>query len=231
MQKLLLVSVAVGAMAVGSTISHAADGTFRPYVTVFGGGVLPGKLESTRRFDGRLWDIVSSEPGFIFGGTVGFQINDNLRAEVEISRAAYAAKEYTLKDSGFPVSAPTALGATTKSVRATYLLANAWYDIKTDSAFTPYLGGGAGIGWVGGNVDFLNGLNYGFGNEKTAGFAFQIGVGLKTDLTDNLVLDVGYRFKDILGASMSNLNLNPGEDFVNVNLASHNLEIGLTYKF
>jgi opacity protein-like surface antigen len=56
------------------------------------------------------------------------------------------------------------------------------------------------------------------------------GGGVKFDVSTNVAIDVGYRFKDIIGASAYN-SQSSGESYEHMNLASHNVQVGLTYKF
>jgi opacity protein-like surface antigen len=62
-------------------------------------------------------------------------------------------------------------------------MGNAYLDIANDSAFTPYVGVGAGYA-------FVKGANDGVALAGMAGVA--------VDLTQNIALDVGYRYRQTL---------------------------------
>lgn len=216
----LFTTVAVGALVLTANGSFAADPSFKPYVSLFGGGSLPSSLHAH--------EIGSNDynyglnTGYILGANVGFHVTDQLRAELELSRGFY-------KSNGLADTAD-GINDVVGGIRGTYLLANAWYDIPTNSAITPYFGGGAGLGWIGGDMRLCSNCSFGVGNEKSAGFAFQLGAGVRADLSQHVSLDIGYRFKDIVGASSYNTQTNTS-GYDHLNLASHNVQIGLTYNF
>ena len=217
----LLACVSLAAITMTSQLATAGD--FQPYVSVFAGASFPNNLQLDYAGTGRNFDL-GLNSGYLVGGAIGAHITDELRAEIELSRAFFQSngKGHNTSDGGRNFVAAG-------DVHATYLMANAWYDIQTETAFTPYVGGGAGVGWVGGNVIFGPGP-FGFGGSTSAGFAFQLGGGVKFDLSENVALDLGYRFKDIIGASANNTNaIIPGWDAVD--LSSHTVQLGLTLKF
>jgi opacity protein-like surface antigen len=69
------------------------------------------------------------------------------------------------------------------------VLGNVYYDWKNDSALTPYIGAGLGYGWT----DATGG-----GYVNTSGAAVGLTAGVSYEMTNNLALDMGYRFHDIL---------------------------------
>ena len=86
------------------------------------------------------------------------------------------------------------------------LTGNLYFDIPTDMMVTPYLGAGAGYGW--GSVD---------GGKDKDGMAYALMAGAAIGITDNLDLDVGYRFRDVMANGK-----NPME---------HQVMTGLRFKF
>ncbi len=81
------------------------------------------------------------------------------------------------------------------------LFLNAYWDIDTGTPFTPYVGVGAGIGfigtkWKGGYADNAkNYTNSGSSSRRTvSNFAWNVGVGVGYDITENWTVDLGYRF-------------------------------------
>ncbi|HUR44184.1 MAG TPA: outer membrane beta-barrel protein, partial [Aestuariivirga sp.] len=67
------------------------------------------------------------------------------------------------------------------------VLGNLYFDIPTNTAFTPYVGAGVGYGWA--SID----------NAKDKdGLAYGLMAGVGIDLTDNITLDAGYRFRDVM---------------------------------
>ncbi len=108
------------------------------------------------------------DTGFAFSGGVGYQYTDYLRGELAVDW------------SGKYKVAPGV------SLSTTAIMGNVYFDVKNDSMFTPYVGAGLGYGWVNGS-----------GTGNNSGLAFGANAGVSVDLTTNLAVDVGYRFRDI----------------------------------
>jgi opacity protein-like surface antigen len=220
MKNRYLASVALTAMSLyGAQVAQAQQA----YVSVFAGGSVPGTLTFDDSYGNTHYSL-GLKTGYLIGGAVGVTIADALRVEIELSHAAWKAADtfHSSAEAGFD-------GPADGSVNATYVMANGWFDLDTGSAFTPYIGGGAGAAWLNGDVSFFGAAN-GFGAAQQAAFAYQVGGGVKFDVNENLALDVGYRFKSILNGKNDNLNVN-NRDYINSDLNSHNIQVGLTYKF
>ncbi len=225
----LFASVAVGALVLTANAGLAKDPVaagagFRPYVSLFSGVSIPSKLYAHEIGGNSLDYNFDLNTGYILGLNAGVHVTDQLRAEIELSRASYQSAGV-----GFDTADGTFNGVH-GGIRATYLLANAWLDMPTHSVITPYLGGGVGIGWIGGDLHNCSNCSFGVGSEASAGFAFQVGLGVRADLSEHVSLDIGYRFKDIMGATSNNTQTNTS-GYDHLNLASHNVQIGLTYNF
>ncbi len=115
------------------------------------------------------WSGGDDDTTFVAGGGFGYQFNDNFRADM------------TADFSGDYSIAPGA------KLDTTILLGNVYFDLKNDSMFTPYVGGGLGYGWAQGS-----------GYKDDSGFAAGLAAGVSVDMTTNLALDVGYRFRTIM---------------------------------
>ena len=115
------------------------------------------------------WSGGNDDNNVTVGGGAGYRINENMRTDLRVD---YAGGYDT--GSGEDMSVTTVLG-------------NLYFDIPTSTAFTPYLGAGAGYGWapVSGGAD-----------KNGVAFALMAGVGI--DLTNNVALDVGYRFREVM---------------------------------
>jgi len=62
---------------------------------------------------------------------------------------------------------------------------------------SPYVGGGLGVGFVNVDVDSIEGVGLDASGDET-GFAYQLGGGLMWSLTDNVALDLGYRWRGVM---------------------------------
>ena len=115
---------------------------------------------------------------YLLGAAIGAHISDNFRAEVELSHSSWGLKDASINGSPFTPASGT--------VNATYLMGNLWYDFSNGSAFTPYVGGGLGAA--------LSTVQVSTGpvSSTSTNFAFQLGVGAKYALSENIDVDIGY---------------------------------------
>jgi opacity protein-like surface antigen len=175
----------------------------------------------------------------IVGLGVGYRINEHLRVDATLAhRGTFEADEQG-----------TIYGADvrgTSSGSAITGMINAYGDIATVGIFTPYVGAGIGL-----SQNKLKGLKGTWNDgtdtgavstdgKTTTSFAWQVGAGTAVSLTDNLSLDVGYRFLNI-GAykssdSISAQNTPYGD--ITLPLTSqkqkeyaHEVQMGLRYAF
>lgn len=215
----LVAFVLFGATAQADSMDAPVSG-FKPYVSVFAGASMAQDVKSSlsNTFDYSL----GLKTGYLIGGAVGVQFNDMFRAEVELSHASW--------DANNTVSAGPALAFTYAAdgkISATYLMGNLWLDFKNDSLFTPYAGGGIGAGWAEGDSHFDNAA-FGYG-KANVGLAYQLGAGVKFDVSETMAVDLGYRYKSIVDIDFADLD--GSGSYNGADLNSHNIQLGLTLKF
>jgi len=225
MKTLLLAGVAAAALTLTAPMASAGD--FKPYVSVFGGGSwLTQDMRTTYTGYSTGGASYSTKGGYIIGGAVGVEWANMLRSELELSHAVWNLNQVHYHTSDGNIGTIPGHG----NVNATYLLGNLWVDFHNSSRFTPYVGGGLGLGWVGMDSGYAN-----FTQSNAPSFAFQLGAGVNFAVNEHVSIDLGYRYKDIVG-----LSFNPGTnyqaggftDFLqNTSLASHNVQVGVTFKF
>ncbi len=122
------------------------------------------------------WSTATSPWAFTGGAGVGYQFDPNFRTDL------------TWDWSGNYTVAPGA------DVKTSVVMGNIYYDWKNESAITPYVGAGVGYGWQWDN-------NGAVGNNQ--GMAVGLAAGVAYDMTNNLALDVGYKFHDIVSSGTS----------------------------
>jgi len=110
-------------------------------------------------------DWGDGDNAFVGGGGVGYQFNDWFRSDVTVTYGG----SYNI---GWWYGG---------SMSAISGLANVYLDIPTGSAFTPYVGGGAGMTWVD-------------RGESESAFAFDLTGGFAIDVSESFTLDIGYRY-------------------------------------
>jgi opacity protein-like surface antigen len=111
----------------------------------------------------------SDDNDFVVGGGIGYQWTDYFRTDVTADWSG----DYTI--------APGA------EISTTSVLGNAYFDFANDSMFTPYVGAGIGWGWVDGS---------GAATDDD-GLALGAAAGVAVDITNNLAIDAGYRYRNI----------------------------------
>jgi opacity protein-like surface antigen len=134
------------------------------------------------------WSGGKDDAALNLSGGMGYQFNDFVRGDVTYDHGG-----------SFDVGP----GA---KVSTQALMGNLYFDWKNSSAFTPYVGAGLGYGWA-----------TGAGYNDSSGVAYGAMAGVSMDMTQNLALDVGYKFRDIAVA---------GPD-----TQEHIVQAGLRFKF
>ena len=159
--------ILAGAMlAVAGTAAQATDPETVPAETYEAMGLY---LRADAGWSFLEWAGGEDDSAFAAGAGVGYRFNDSLRADVRVDYAG----EYDVAP-GADMSVSTVLG-------------NLYFDLPTDTAFTPYVGAGVGYGWT--SVEN--------GKDKD-GLAYGLMAGVGVDLTDSVAVDVGYRFRDVM---------------------------------
>ena len=181
------------------------------YFTVFGGVAIP---EATGIVQGGA-DVykLENKTGFTVGAAVGTSVAPGLRAELEASYTKYAHDTYTYEGQQASVDA--------EGDSALFMvMANLWKDIPLGIA-TPYLGGGIGVGVVD-----SQGRNDDAWDDTRVGMALQFGAGVRFGVADNVSVDVGYRAKGVLGATLQGTD----DDYHTVaSFLTHTAQVGVTY--
>lgn len=116
------------------------------------------------------------------------------------------------------------------------LMINAYYDFKNTSKFTPYLSAGAGISRVKNNTSSLLDEDR-FDEPKTNfsdtsnSFTWSAGAGVSYKMTENLALDLAYRYVDVGEIEFKNVVAENITLKNTADLVSHDYSLGIRYKF
>ncbi len=222
MKNLLLSGACAAALVLGCSAAQAADyeepavgGVW--YASIFGGASFLEEFDITYSNSGTAGiSETSTDAGFIVGGAIGMEISPNVRAEVEVSY--FENQVNGLNYPYFPVDYDAS-----GHVNSVNLLVNVWHDFNM-GGFTPYIGGGAGVGFVDAQAAWSDPFNELVGSD--VGFAFQAGGGVRFGLTEMIGADVGYRFRGILDVTL------PSDDPVQTNASTdiygHFVQAGIT---
>lgn len=193
---------------IGYNFNVEADGgfdfrTFDPFTGTYGSGS---------------FDTSSLGTGVTFSGGFGYNFTDMLRADFTVDGFRMPFDGST--SSAFPcVDAPAYAGTGCRSedsatASAISFMLNGYVDLGTYVGFTPYVGGGVGYTYVdwgslGSNIyctgatcpaAFVGSVDS--GGYQSWRFTYAAMAGLAYDVTKNLKVDVGYRYRHIDGGSM-----------------------------
>lgn len=204
------------AFAAGAAADTASSGA---YASVFAGGAFLGSI-SGNYTAGTLSPTYPLDRGYILGVTFGANVTPSLRGELEVTYANQTMTGTTVATGPGGSNTYQESGSTA----TTFLLGNVWYDLKTGSAITPYVGGGAGVAMV--MPNFTSGT-WSWSTGYTAPAA-QIGAGVKIGLADGVGLDLGYRLKASFNGSMVATH---GYSVANTMTLDQTLQAGLTFGF
>jgi len=168
-------------------------------------------------------DRIGSKTDNTFGGSIaiGYDFSRSMgvpvRAELEYAAfsRAKAKKSFAWADEGEIGGTDVGRGRGEQSFNIQTLFLNAYYDFKTGTIATPYIGAGLGLGFIRTKGGFSgSGVFQGYdddwgmappadgaysysgraGSKNVTNFAWNVGAGVGFELDKNWTVDVGYRF-------------------------------------
>ncbi len=114
------------------------------------------------------------------------------------------------------------------------LFLNVYYDFENKTKFTPYVGFGLGIAWLGleGSAkDVATNIYNNYDKDTQGNFAWNIAAGLGFDLTDTFSLDLGYRYAQYGDGKVEKSNISDIAKISVDNLDMHQVTLGLRVTF
>jgi opacity protein-like surface antigen len=175
------------------------------------------------------------------GGGVGYQFNAWLRGDVTAEYRTKADWRFGARDTTWDEKGK-GYNITTGKFSSVVAMANGYVDLGTWYGVTPFIGGGVGVAhhmFSGvtdeGFGDYAGGIGYGREHDKT-NFAWALHAGLGYDVTQNLKLELAYRYLNMGTAVSGVVTCIPGtceEGLKTVykakDLTSHDVKIGFRY--
>ncbi|MDI6027840.1 porin family protein [Corticibacterium sp. UT-5YL-CI-8] len=164
---------------------------------------------------------------FNLGAGVGYRFTDYFRADATVDgfRSTLSASD--------PWTAGTVSGSA--DFTAVSLMANGYVDLGTYVGFTPYIGAGLGSTYM--NFSDLNatlpdGSMQSIAGDKDWRFTYALMAGVAYDVTKNMKLDLGYKYRHIKGGDMFDGTTSFGETVTGTNgdLSTHEVRVGLRYE-
>ena len=178
------------------------------YAAVGAGVTFPSDIDVDNLATG-VQSTATSDTGYILTGALGKYFN-NFRLEGEIFYSRYDADENIVNG--------VVVGSGGGHLDVTAYMANAYYDIQTNTKFTPYIG--AGIGYV----------NVAVGDEtgrSDQGYAYQFKAGIAYQFNPPVDFILGYRFFD---TEDGNIGTAPN-DIDTEGPQSHHIEAAIRFRF
>ncbi len=212
----------------GAGLAFVPSAKAQWYVSVNAGGT---KLSDADITDTAAIGSVTGEegfdPGFAGSGAVGYSWGA-LRLEGEISY-----RKNDLDD--LQVDSITLGGTTFSGVLGTFALegdttalgfmANGWYDFDTGTRWVPFLGAGLGVARLNIDIKSVAGISTIYDESDTV-LAYQAGVGLGYNVTPKTTVSLSYRF-----FGTADPEFDDGFDKIDAEYMSHNVMVGLLYRF
>lgn len=185
-----------------------------------------------------LFDTGSVSGGFNFGVGFGYHFSDWLRADATLERFKV---DFAGTRSDYPLAGWRTEDAA--SAVAYSLMINGYVDLGTIAGITPYAGAGIGythVKWDGLRSSVYDAADAFDSNSSNGGvgdwrFTYALMAGVAYDITDNMKLDLGYKFRRVNNGDMFGWNTvdagngatgNQGRDGA---LNQHEIRVGLRY--
>lgn len=185
--------LSLGLAAFSATQAQAQDTGL--YAFGFGGFTFDGAQDSDGTIGGARQSVDTDyDDDFQLGIGVGRSFSGlssdkiGVRGEIELSYGESDADAIRFSGNG-----PAAESNVGGGIEATTLFANIYADFKTDSAFTPFVGAGVGIG------RFSQDLIYGPGvqvSDSDTAFGLQLIAGAAYEVSDKLTLTADARYRE-----------------------------------
>ena len=183
------------------------------YVSLFAGAVFS---ETSWNYDDSSY-FIDHRTGFTVGAALGTHIAPGLRAELELSYAESKLKEY------FEFSnVPDVASGFSEQI---FILANVWKDFDLGWV-TPYVGGGVGVGGL--HMKHGQFSTSDISNDTQFGLAGQFGAGARVAVSDNMSVEIGYRFKSLLDVLLEG-DQNDNHENTQVSTYNHVVQAGLNW--
>lgn len=154
----------------------------------------------------------------------------DIRGEVEFAYNAYTENK---GNSSFDWGSGTPVDITFKNkLRTKAAFFNVYYDIETCTDFIPYVGGGIGYARLKHKAKLVGDAEN--GKDRENNFAWNVGFGLGYIVTDNITLDLGYRYTDygnIKNTAVETRSYATITSASKYDITSHEVSLGLRYNF
>lgn len=161
---------------------------------------------------------IDFDRGYNIGGSVGYQFGGPFRLEAEVVHRKNDVDNFT--------SNGTRLTGATGDASTLALMVNGFYDFQTGTAFTPYVGLGAGYARVSSNGISATGLGATLDDDDNK-FAYQAIAGIAYQITPEVALTADYRY---FATQDPKFRASTGTT-IETEYKTHNVTLGLLLRF
>jgi len=157
------------------------------------------------------------DAGIATTSIIGLKLDNNIRLEGELAWRRNDGDSLAFQGIERPFTA--------KGAQSYNFTANAYYDIPTDSSITPYVGAGAGIGFL--ENEFLYGpVNF---EDKDTAFIYQGAIGASLPLTEKITGFVDARYVGATGVDF--VRTSPADNGISLDSEYDNFTVSVGYRW
>ncbi len=207
----------------------------QPSVSTAGTPFGTGAADNTIGFN-PMWLSEDFLPSFTGGVGVGYIWGPHLRTDLTVDIHSIMNADYTgsrTYNDGLPLPLPSLSVQDKTTFMSTILLANAYYDIRTGTPWTPYFGGGVGfaVNQLTRQASWTDALgdNSASGRTTRVQFAGAAMVGVNYDLSSFTSIDVNYRYLFINGSDVDLALGGVNSDVAIASINKHQIRAGLRF--
>lgn len=168
------------------------------------------------------YDVLNDPEGTSFTGSLGLGYNWNddvpVRTELELGYRQFE-DDVSARPSG---GGAVVSGKYTSRIAT--LMANAYWDFYNKTKFTPYLGAGLGVAAIDTKVSDSSGSV----DNILATYALNVSAGCGYEVSDNVILDLGYRY---LRTGEASVESKATGNKMTGTPEAHEVTVGLRYEF
>ena len=188
------------------------------------------------------YDSHSLDDSGLIDAGVGYRFNNYFRADItgEYRTSAHysAIESYNAGYYNYPQDGSRGYDSYTGSIRSVVGLVNGYVDVGTWYGVTPFFGAGVGVAnvKVSNVIDMGQGGGFGYASDHSStNFAFALMAGIDFAITQNLSLELGYRYLNMGSASSGVIACQntwscPNE-VQHYRLSSNDIRLGFRYTF
>ena len=167
--------------------------------------------------------------GLSVGADLGYYYDLPMRVELEY---AYRGKAEFGQGPSVVLGSVPLMASHSFDITAHSLMANAFFDFNNDSMFTPYIGAGLGLAYL--DTTYRASIQNGTTatvttNNDNWNFAWNVGAGVAYHLSDNMALDLGYRYVDLGTAEAGSAIVSNFTGSSSVDYTAHEVNVGLRF--